>query len=390
MYTDPTGNTPIREVFGEINGTVNWHQSKSSKSASYATVKLNGLSFNFIIDKNDNIILETADGLVVNEKSEPITFGRFTFNYRNPNSKSKCMDIDEAKTLGTMGLYAVANDEDNPVTAFAVVHPEFLKPLSPLNGAEIELRKDFYNALVETGFDANSYDGKMIKSVFDSMKEKNDYVKDDFGIRTMLKTQQNFAMNISSWDMYVASLQYDLTRLSVLQGAIGGMATNAMGNSFMYPKYSSYSMKVNGKECFPKNGSVTAFKGTGNTGVLDNANFAQKTYSSTFSKDGIEIYSKLAGKPINTIDDLASALKNGTIKASDVPIDYIVRDGNTLMLNTRSSQALTQAGIPRSQWNAVNQTGNSLFEDMLTGQLSRNGLTSSGTSTVRLSGGTKG
>ena len=39
-------------------------------------------------------------------------------------------------------------------------------------------------------------------------------------------------------------------------------------------------------------------KGTLNTGVLDNANFAQKTYSSTFSKDGIKIYSDLSGKPI--------------------------------------------------------------------------------------------
>lgn len=97
----------------------------------------------------------------------------------------------------------------------------------------------------------------------------------------------------------------------------------------------------------------------------------------------------MAGKPINTVDDLASALKNGTIKPSDVPIDYIVRDGNTLILNTRSSQALTQAGIPRSQWNAVNQTENQLFEDMLTGQLSRNGLTSAGTPTVRMSGGNK-
>ena len=97
----------------------------------------------------------------------------------------------------------------------------------------------------------------------------------------------------------------------------------------------------------------------------------------------------MAGKPINTVDDLASALKNGTIKPSDVRIDYIVRDGNTLILNTRSSQALTQAGIPRSQWNAVNQTENQLFEDMLTGQLSRNGLTSAGTPTVRMSGGNK-
>ena len=60
-------------------------------------------------------------------------------------------------------------------------------------------------------------------------------------------------------------------------------------------------------------------------------------------------------------------MKSGTIKASAVPIDYVVRDGNTLILNTISSQALTQAGISRSQWNAVNRMGDALFEDRLTG-----------------------
>ena len=42
---------------------------------------------------------------------------------------------------------------------------------------------------------------------------------------------------------------------------------------------------------------------------------------------------------------MSNALKNGKIRAEDVPIDYIVRDGNTLILNTRSSQALKKAGI---------------------------------------------
>jgi hypothetical protein len=131
--------------------------------------------------------------------------------------------------------------------------------------------------------------------------------------------------------------------------------------------------------------AASASRGAGN--ALENANYAQKTYGSKFSAEGQKIYTALAGKPINTVDDLANALKNGTIKPSDVPIDYIIRDGNTLILNTRSSQALTQAGIPRSQWNAINQTGNALFEEMLTNQLSRNGLTSTGTPIVRMSGG---
>lgn len=70
-----------------------------------------------------------------------------------------------------------------------------------------------------------------------------------------------------------------------------------------------------------------------------------------------------------------------------MPVEYIIRDGNTLILNKRTLQALTQVGIPRSQWNAVNRTGNELFEEMLSGQLSRNKLTSEGITSIRPSGG---
>lgn len=125
----------------------------------------------------------------------------------------------------------------------------------------------------------------------------------------------------------------------------------------------------------------------GGIGVLDNANYAQKIYSNTFSAEGRKIYSDLAGEPINTIDDLVNAINSGKVNVADLPIEYIVRDGNTLILNTRTSQALTQAGIPRSQWNAIDRTGDALFEELLTGQLSRNKLTSEGISTVRPSGG---
>lgn len=127
----------------------------------------------------------------------------------------------------------------------------------------------------------------------------------------------------------------------------------------------------------------------GGSGALENANYAQKTYSNTFSAEGRKIYSDLAGEPINTIDDLVNAINTGKVNTADLPVEYIVRDGNTLILNTRTSQALTQAGIPREQWNAINRTGQDLFEEMLTGQLSRNNLTSEGISTVRPSGGNR-
>ena len=79
---------------------------------------------------------------------------------------------------------------------------------------------------------------------------------------------------------------------------------------------------------------------SGTSSVLENANYAQKTYSNTFSPEGIKKYSSLAG-------------------------------------------------IPRSQWVSIDRTGNQLFEELLDGQLSRNKLTSEGISTVRPSGGKK-
>jgi hypothetical protein len=80
-----------------------------------------------------------------------------------------------------------------------------------------------------------------------------------------------------------------------------------------------------------------------------------------------------------SIADVSQALRTGAMSVDDVPIEYIIRDGNTLILNTRSAQALTRAGIPRSQWRAVNMTGDAAAEARLSGQLQRNGLSSQGT-----------
>ena len=124
----------------------------------------------------------------------------------------------------------------------------------------------------------------------------------------------------------------------------------------------------------------------GGIGVLNNANYGQKTYSNTFSVEGRKIYSDLAGEPINTIDDLVNAVNSGKIDVAELPVEYIVRDGSTLILDTRISQTLIQTGIQRSQWNAIDRTGDALFEELFTGQLSRNKLTL-GISTVRSSGG---
>jgi len=102
--------------------------------------------------------------------------------------------------------------------------------------------------------------------------------------------------------------------------------------------------------------------------------YAQRTFSLNFSDEGT-----FAGK---SVAEVAQALRDGDMSPADVPIQYIIRDGNVLVLNTRSAQALTQAGIPPSQWNMVNMTGDVAAEARLTKQLEGNGLTSEGTSEV--------
>ena len=103
----------------------------------------------------------------------------------------------------------------------------------------------------------------------------------------------------------------------------------------------------------------------------DSAKFCQTTFRETFSSEG-----RFAGQ---TIDDVATALKSGKMSPKDVPFEiYVPEQGNALILNTRSAQALTRAGMPRSQWNAIvmNENGNAM-ERMLE-QLVRNSLSFEG------------
>lgn len=82
-------------------------------------------------------------------------------------------------------------------------------------------------------------------------------------------------------------------------------------------------------------------------GTLTEANFAQNKIKSdrSFSEDGQKVYSELAGTPIKTVDDLAGALRAGTIKPNQLPVDYVDMNGARLILNTRTSTALEQAAI---------------------------------------------
>jgi filamentous hemagglutinin len=110
--------------------------------------------------------------------------------------------------------------------------------------------------------------------------------------------------------------------------------------------------------------------------VLDDAAFAQVPAKSTkaFSEEGQKIYSHAAGQPIKTVSDLTDALKQGVVNPSQVPLDYVVIDGQKVVSNTRSSTALTNAGIPKNQWYGTDKTGMKAYGDVTFDDLVRNQL----------------
>jgi len=90
---------------------------------------------------------------------------------------------------------------------------------------------------------------------------------------------------------------------------------------------------------------------------LSDAKFAQKAINKRreFSPDGQAKYTGLAGKPIKTVDDLANAIKTKAVSTKDITVDYVIRNGEKVILNTRTSTALKKAGVPMSEWGRCRQ-----------------------------------
>jgi RHS repeat-associated protein len=122
-------------------------------------------------------------------------------------------------------------------------------------------------------------------------------------------------------------------------------------------------------------GGIATLGQTTASNPLSNARFAQAEFSKNFSKQG-----NFKGA---SVESVVAQLKTGQLKPSDVPVEYIVRDQNTLMLNTRSAVALTQAGIPRSEWVGKDMTGVAAAEARLSAQLARSELSNKGISYPR-------
>ncbi|MCW5255359.1 RHS repeat domain-containing protein [Verminephrobacter aporrectodeae] len=134
------------------------------------------------------------------------------------------------------------------------------------------------------------------------------------------------------WDAFSLTLGFQSLRDNISVGNWPGAATDVAGIAL-----DGAAIAVPG---IPGGAAVgiAAYRGTvvAAKGIGADAQFAQKTYGAMFSKHG-----NFSGK---SVDDVAAALRSGALKPSEVPIDYIVRDGKTIILNTRSAQALSAAG----------------------------------------------
>ncbi|MGN6451449.1 MAG: hemagglutinin repeat-containing protein, partial [Brucella intermedia] len=120
---------------------------------------------------------------------------------------------------------------------------------------------------------------------------------------------------------------------------------------------------------------------TNGVGSLNDSVFAQVKArpNKEFSGDGIKKYSEMAGEPINTVQDLTNAIKSGKIDPSAIEIDYVVINGQRVIANTRTSTALTNAGVPQSNWNGVDRTGQvadagsgTTYDQLVKNQIRRN------------------
>ena len=116
---------------------------------------------------------------------------------------------------------------------------------------------------------------------------------------------------------------------------------------------------------------------TAQKGLAEIPKFTQTTASIAF-KNG-----PFAGK---TIGEVAAGLKSGAISPSQLPVEVIVRNGQMLALNTRSTLALLRSGIDVSKWTIVDRTGDVFFEKLLAERLAHNELTELGTEVIRITG----
>jgi RHS repeat-associated protein len=102
--------------------------------------------------------------------------------------------------------------------------------------------------------------------------------------------------------------------------------------------------------------------------------WAQSKFSPYFSNDE----DTLALVRAKSVQSIVGQLEEGAIEPSELPVDLYVQGGTTYIMNTRTASALTEAGIPREDWQINDMTGNSEYEQRLNQMFSNNNTPTGG------------
>ncbi|WP_238994516.1 DUF637 domain-containing protein [Pseudomonas haemolytica] len=203
-----------------------------------------------------------------------------------------------------------------------------------------------------------------------------------FAIMEPAEYKAYIVMNTDTQEGYKTAPQWGLDISSTVINAANGQGSKAAESYTLMlsePEYWGEMALGLALSLAPSAGMFSAGARPARLGVLNDSVFAQVPARTTkaFSEMGQEIYTKAAGRPIETVGDLTEALKQGTIRPNQVPLDYVVIDGRKVISNTRTSTALIDAGIPKSQWHGIDKTGlkafdNTTFDDLVKNQLNKN------------------
>jgi filamentous hemagglutinin len=109
--------------------------------------------------------------------------------------------------------------------------------------------------------------------------------------------------------------------------------------------------------------------------------FGQRSVGRFFTSEEDGSTFKFAGQ---NIADVASGVRSGAISPDELPIQYVVRDGQNIAINNRSLLALTRAGVDPTV--TVDVTGDPFAEARITNRLNEMGGAPSETIRVRGAG----
>ena len=195
------------------------------------------------------------------------------------------------------------------------------------------------------------------------------YISEDYYIREVTKQGITHSVPYSP-ELQAQAEKAAIAGATLLLGDIYDIELITMGYDFEEKRFATKGERAFYTTIFIVPGSAKLIKNGGELvtnkfakrfikGMGNDVLFGQKGVSQFFSKKG-----KFKGA---SIADITGQLKAGSLSPDELPIEYIVRNGQKVTLNNRSLTALSQAGLKPTV--LIDKTGNAFLEKQLTERL---------------------